>query len=64
MNETKQVTINFIQWNPDGTKIELEFVENDDELDVFHFHDLCKRFAAAVGYMDGSIEKAFGETKY
>ena len=59
-----EVRIEFTQWNPDDTRVELSFTENNDEMDVYHFHDFCKRFAAAVGYTDVSIEKAFGETKY
>ena len=64
MKKENEVQIEFTQWNPDGTRVELTFTEDEDELDVFRFHDICKRFAAAVGYMDSSIEKAFGETKY
>lgn len=62
--EKNEICIEFTQWNPDGTKTALEFIENDDVMDIFYFHDLCKRFAAAVGYANSSIEKAFGETKY
>ena len=58
------VQIEFTQWNPDGTRVELNFTEDEDEMDIFRFHDLCRRFAAAAGYMENSINEAFGEVKY
>lgn len=57
-----EIRIDFSQWEPDESCVELSFVENDDNMDIFRFHDYCKRFAAAVGYTNSSIEKVFGET--
>lgn len=56
MNE---VRIEFTQWNSDNTRVDLEFIENESEMDIFKFHDLCVRFAAAAGYTDESIKRAF-----
>lgn len=60
----KETSIEFTQWNPDGTRVELSFHENEDDMDVYHFHDFCRRFAAAVGYLESSINDAFGQVKY
>lgn len=34
------------------------------DYNIYTFHRLCKRAAAAFGYADKSIEEAFGETVY
>jgi len=48
----------------DDTSIELSFTENEEEMNCYRLHDLCKRFARACGYMPSTIEKVFGPTNY
>ncbi len=31
---------------------------------IYEFHRMCKKFAAACGYAEKSIEEAFGENVY
>ena len=57
-------TYEFREWHEDGTNISLEFTVDDDEMNCYKFHDFCKRFAAAIGYLPSTIEKCFGETNY
>ena len=59
-----EINIDFVQLNPDDSRIELNFTENDDEMNCAKFHDFCKRFAYACGYMPSTIEKFFGSTRY
>lgn len=59
-----KVTIEFHEYHSDGTVVNLIFDEDDNEMNCARFHDLCKRFAYAAGYMPETIEKFFGETKY
>ena len=57
-------TIEFREYHSDETTVELNFNVNDDEMDCARFHDYCKRFAIAAGYMPTTVEKYFGETHY
>ena len=57
-------TYEFREWNEDGTNIDLEFTVDEDNINCYNFHDYCKRFAAAIGYMPSTIEKVFGPTQY
>ena len=57
-------TYEFREWSEDGTNIDLEFTEDDDIMNCYRFHDLCKRFAIAIGYMPSTVERVFGETQY
>lgn len=47
----------------DGESTSVTFVMPND-YNIYTLHRLCKRFAAALGYADSSIEQAFGETVY
>lgn len=58
------VTYEFRVYNSDDTTIELEFVEEEDAMNCARFHDFCKRFAYACGYMPSTIQKFFGPTQY
>ena len=33
-----------------------------DDMDIFEFKVMCIRMASAMGFQEGSIEKAFGDT--
>lgn len=35
-----------------------------DDMDIFEFKVMCIRMASAMGFQQGSIEKAFGDTLY
>ena len=59
-----KMTLEFRQYNSDDTTVELSFIENEDEMNCAKFHDLCKRFAYACGYMPSTIEKFFGSSQY
>ena len=61
----KEVTYSFSEWQEEyGKHISLDFVEDDDKMNCYRFHDLCKRFAIAIGYTPNVVEKIFGETQY
>jgi len=47
----------------DGENVTLT-VQVQHEYNIYTFHRLCKRFAAACGYLDKSIEDVFGESQY
>ena len=47
----------------DGESVTLSF-DIDEGPTIYKFHRMCKKFAAACGYMDESIEDAFGESVY
>lgn len=57
-------TIEFRLYNSDETTVELTFNEDAGDITCARFHDLCKRFAYAVGYMPSNIEELFGHTHY
>jgi len=57
-------TYEFREWNEDDINIDLEFTVDDNTMNCYRFHDFCKRFAIAVGYMPSTVEKVFGETQY
>ena len=59
MENKDKVTIEFRQYNPDDTTVELELVEFEDNMDIYTFFDFCKRFAYAAGYLSSSIETVF-----
>lgn len=40
--------------------VDLRFGVNPD-MNIWQLKRLCKRFAAAMGFAEGSIEEAFGE---
>lgn len=60
----ENIVIEFREYNPDETTVELTFNEDADGITCARFHDLCKRFAYAVGYMPSNIEEIFGRTRY
>lgn len=45
----------------DGESTSVTFTMPEDYT-IYTLHRLCKRFAAALGYAESTIEKAFGET--
>lgn len=53
----------FSNTETNGESISLSF-EVDEGPSIYKFHHMCKKFAAACGYTEKSIEKAFGETVY
>ena len=57
-----ETTIEFTQWYKDGSKVSIEFVEDDDDMNIYRFRDLCKRIAVAVGYCPNNVEEVFGES--
>lgn len=59
-----KVNYEFREWHDDDCVIELNFTENEDEMNCARFHDFCKKFAIAIGYMPNTVEKFFGETRY
>ena len=59
-----KMMLEFRQYNSDDTTVELSFIENEDEMDIYRFHSLCTRFARACGYAPESIKRVFGETIY
>lgn len=60
----EEIRYSFSEWRPDDTNISLDFTEDDNKMNCYRFHDFCKRFALAVGYMPSTVEKVFGETQY
>lgn len=60
----KMVTYEFREYNPNGFNVDLEFTESYETMNCARFHDFCKRFAIAVGYMPSTVENIFGETRY
>jgi len=34
------------------------------DMNIYDFHDFCKRFAAVLGFQQDDIEEVFGETTY
>ena len=64
MDNEQMTTYDFHEYNADGTVVELEFVENEDKMNCARFHEFCKRFAYACGYMSSTIEKYFGPTRH
>ena len=61
MNEANY---DFHVYYKDGSTVSLEFCQDEDEMNCYRLHDLCKRFAAALGYMPETIEEVFGLTQY
>lgn len=41
--------------------VSVKFIATSDTVDIYDFHDFCKRFAAVVGYSGSQIEEVFGE---
>lgn len=46
----------------DGVTTTVSFSGSTEGTTVYTFQDMCKRAAMAFGYMDSSVEDAFGET--
>ena len=59
-----EVRYSFSEWDADNTNISLDFTWDEDTMNCARFHDFCKRFAYAVGYMPSTVERCFGETQY
>lgn len=58
-----EVVFKFQQLYSDGSSTEVIFKEHDD-INIYVFHDLCKRAAVAFGYLPVSVERGFGETNF
>ena len=56
--------IEFREYHSDDTNVELTFAVDENEMNCAKFHDFCKRFAIAAGYMPSTVEKFFGKTRY
>lgn len=57
MTKTKLTFERLAQDVSEPSKIEMEFTE---DYDIYEFKTLCMRMAAAIGYHQNSIERAFG----
>ena len=60
----EEIRYSFSEWQKDGRNISLDFTEDDARMNCYLFHDLCKRFAVAIGYPSDLVEKVFGKTQY
>lgn len=60
--ETKFESYTFTHANQDGVIISLNFSVPPVGAHISTFHDMCKRFASAVGYSEKTIEEWFGES--
>ena len=58
------VRFEFRAYEPDGEETVLEFEKDYDKVNAYNFHDFCKRFAYAYGFMTETVEKVFGPTNY
>ena len=53
----------FSMTEDDGKITTVSFAIPND-VTIYEFHRMCKKFAAACGYAEKSIEEAFGENVY
>jgi len=53
--------VNESAYNREASSISLDV---PDDMNIFEFKTMCVRLAAASGYTDTSIKKAFGEDDY
>lgn len=60
--ETKFESYTFTHANQDGVIVSLNFSVPPVGAHISTFHDMCKRFASAVGYSEKTIEEWFGES--
>lgn len=60
----EEIRYSFSEYRADDTNVSFDFTENEDEMNCARFHDYCKRFAIAIGYLPETVEKYFGETCY
>lgn len=48
---------------PEDFNVSVQF-DVPSDMDIYDFHDFCKRFAAVLGFQQDNIEEVFGETTY
>ena len=52
----------FVQFKykaPEEPVVAVQFTSTNEAINIWEFHDFCKRFAAAVGYSESRIEEVF-----
>lgn len=59
-----KIHFEFRAYDPDETEVTLEIEEDYDKMNAWKFHDFCKRFAYAYGFIPEIVEKIFGPTNY
>ena len=57
----RAVEITFMYEADEEPSTFISFTDDADEMDIYKFHDYCKRAAVAMGYSETSVYKAFGE---
>ena len=61
-NETKFEIYSFSHHNEDDVSTDLTFTVPAVGTHISTFHEMCKKFAHALGYADKTIEEWFGES--
>lgn len=64
MDEERRDYYSFSYIDEDGTNTSLSFSIDTDKMNLYKFHDMCKRFALALTYSPEQVEEIFGETIY